>query len=808
MLETALGVPRDQADSMNWLKIGGRSAEDLKFACQRANYNTENRLHADPLPIAHLDFWDYQGNTSVDLAHQYFFENLTETAVLQYEDEIMGRQASGIGSRSVVVLHSAIAEIFESYHDFEKAESHLRQAWRIDKTKTHYKSWMAKVALTTDDKNGSYADSLASAVYYQGKESEAVDALGLIKTRERNPNGRGPFVLFGPDVDNQQFLLRVFLSHLLVRQGHLDEAIRLDLVADLVDALQSRGLHSIEVNKMLLNVFTLAQALKSSGRENDAFCLLREVQQFLECRYGRSELVTIKFTHEMTFILASAKTDHINQITLLEGLGRKYVKSTPENLNGVVLCLIARALAFHRLGKLESTTIELDQTLQLLSQRSKRLNDTAVSLDRVREHKRGSWATHDFTEEGCWSDFGASFLVHGKIDQDLLVVIQTNLLHIARAVSHFKTKDSLITLAYKIFRSGGLQEVMALYKCASDTIKAEPSIGRAEQGTFQLFHALMLSISGLCSEDLSQVNEALDICNDPVTWQNDPVRAKRLLAAIYSKKSFVSLQLHGYRPQDVLWMQIAEEAHRTIPDIVINEISSMNETERDVMENLAVILLRHGLKQKSGMKIEEATTLFERLNFTDNRPMSSDKSHPGSNLYTHSLARRIRTIASYHAICAGREHLETQQQALADLLCETLSKGDPSTVAQREYIAQSKLEMGLFREAQVLIDDILWDFRHWRQSATIMVDDHHPQSLSLLEALAQSFLLDGKYTQAMSTLRYTVRVAKCTFPDGEQHPRTIMYQEQLARAMGECRERWTGSVSLDSILTETHIEIE
>ena len=827
IFETALGTGRDQEKCEYWLKVGGKRRKDLRSSFQEIAYDTEHSFLYTHDLVTRRRCFGLNDPSFIELSEQYSIDNLSAIAMSHYENEIQGRRASKVGTRSLTLLHNTAAEIAFSYHDFETAEMHWAESMRVDKMLDPWRK-IRKTAFFGYNRNDYYAYPLALALYCQNREDEANSALGNIKILRHNPNGREPFFLFHRDPENRTFAARIFLSHLLVKQNRLDEAIKLDLVADLADALDFRGRQSSIIKQIKINIYALVRALQESNRVDDAVSILHNLRRFLERRFGLFEPEVIAAVHELTWIFASAGSARAKEAMVLPLPERE--ETTSEKFKEVTLQLIVRAFAFHRMQEGTETMKHLERALELI---------------------KTKWTLKDYTAEGCWRGFGTTFTSHGKIDQELLNATQTELLQIAGRLPQATSQETLIRLVYKISHHGSLRGAIALLKDLVDTSRANHLVEEFDQQTIQVSYAFMLSIIGYHFDDIGQIDKSLDVCGDAISLRPESIRARRLLAAVYSKKGVISFQLHGYyQPRDDPWIQRAEDAHRKALDLVTSRFGPTHEVTMDAMEQLAVVLSRHGSQQKSQAKLLEAIQIFSELmdvidselsnnngsmdnevsndsglvddepsdgsgsthNEPSNGSVSTDNEQSHDNvsidnelLYGHdgSVNHRtynhrpmhIRVAALQNLFYLGRqtaEQNEILQQAFAIHLTKTLGKGVPDAIAQWGHVIQLKLNRRRLDEARVMIANIIEDFRTWRQQTTAVKDDYHPLSIRLLGIQAQSLLLDGNNSQAVSTLKYVVRLAKSIFPGGEQHPRTLAYRDELTRAIGQAAEADTG----------------
>ena len=208
---------------------------------------------------------------------------LHEVAIRTYRDEIEGKEASGVGLRSLTELLTILGNIYTAMGLAAEAAKCYDKGIKNENKYIPRRAWFSMFATTPHRDCNFLAAKLAEALTAQNKAVEAIRTLSGIKTIFKNPNGKystSSLIWTGSTAhDRREIVARHFLATLLIRQGgaSLKRVVKLDLVNDLCDLIELQGIRSREVKQCEHNISELGNALCSAGLTVEALVFISKV---------------------------------------------------------------------------------------------------------------------------------------------------------------------------------------------------------------------------------------------------------------------------------------------------------------------------------------------------------------------------------------------------------------------------------------------------------------------------------------------------------------------------------------------------
>ncbi|MCJ1349153.1 hypothetical protein MMC31_007389 [Peltigera leucophlebia] len=154
-------------------------------------------------------------------------------------------------------------------------------------------------------------------------------------------------------------------------------------------------------------------------------------------------------------------------------------------------------------------------------------------------------------------------------------------------------------------------------------------------------------------------------------------------------------------------------------------------------------------------------------NIGDNQPVfNSAIPSPTRNLdILHENQARLLSN-SYLKSSQNEEMVQLREERIFDS-----SDKDTNILESRSNLANSYLELGLYKEAMQLLQQIL-------EVRKRLLGDEHPNTLKVMSNLAKSFIKLGRYQEAMPLYTQTLELRKRVL--GDEHPDTLWSMNNLA----------------------------
>lgn len=808
---TAFGTPRNVALSTSWLKFGHKTERDLERLYKEAEYQVEvARGYESPMFKGVAALRSYECHLP-NMIFNKFGEGAHPKAILRYQQEIDGRIEAGICLRSVATLHSKLGDLYFSRRDYHLAESHFREALKIENGMKPGRSVLLRRVITSAfERSHWYAHLLAMALDAQEKGKAAIETLNGINLLTNAHKGEGILrsaigKLFKNNRQHHEFRwTRELLVDLLIKQKELDKVLNLDPLSTLVESLSidEKDSYVAEEEHILLikqrssrNIAALAESLFEQGRASEAAHVLRQRQNIYTRHYGVSHPTTIQAMGELTFLLSNMLPDQVQEALRLEVPTLE--NPSPEAKNELLLLRTIYAFALAKSGQLHKAIAELDQVLHV---------------------KECKWTQADYVTQGCLSPLADSFGFHGTREWNQPALMQQELVLMLKREQCPKIQESVIALLCALARIGGLKDSLTLMRRLVEELRLEYPDQWSDRCRIQGYLIFTLSSLGLCFQDANYLTEALRVGNvtkDEISQtcglkSVELFEAVILLASVYSKKSIIACHFHGFDLQDLNFMRQAASMHQLAVDMATEMFGDTHEKTTNALNQLHALISRHTIARAGKFPELSVFGFNDRLeemlaSLGGNSRVPQIQQLSTIRLFSersdHLLHLRLLSIEDYFGIQAtivemtdeeledlhDRQSLDIHDRKRTDIHDRQLNLYHPLSQAQMIHLARMCVKHGRVKKALSFLSFIPWCHeRYYLRNNSVLTP--HPQIIRALETVAQALELDGASYISLPILKSAVQMAQRTFRGGDAHPSTKLYRLNLLRAISRAED--------------------
>lgn len=747
--EIGFGTSRNTTSSWELLQQSGKKKTDVLRLCNEAVYYL--RIHKsrrlfdrsvwadDPIvtPI-----WDH-----------YYWTCVVREAAVSYEEEIAGREAAGYGS---LIWHLSFlcGVLCMKSHDYEKAEEMYMKRLNLYRKWRPFRNW----PIISDIWNGSddtYGYHVAKARKAQFRYKDATEAI-IKHSRSvmRNPNGIE--VWFHPFNAGQRHVdARVQLAKLMVKQGRLDDALKMDMPSDLRD-LRNMGAQKDGdyVNKTLKNTSALVDALYKEKRLDQATTVCRKQFALIQAIFGVEAEEAVQAMCKLGSLLSHQNAPQINEaIGLLNTVCQKV--ADPCN------------------------PIRLQATYTLVFAIC-RQGDIAGALDTIRKARKtiiGSLGSENLQSMGCMSHLACNLNIFMADDMSKLASVQEDFLDICAQSNHIEIQRATIPLIVALSRPGAIAEALQLMRELLKLMEEFDQSTKKSYFTAIKSFAFLLSSEAYLFEHQAALLEATNACTCSVEMADkvfgpqslEYLEAINLMVSVCAKRTMLLYQNHGFGPKDFALMDWTLENHRKLVVLSVGILGEEHDETLAARLKCAHMLSEHGTAFKIQTEKAEAESIIWSIFELKRRNLGDDD---GMTLWIRS---QLEVVQYRHGNRSSKDAEQFQRFYLQELE-ERLDSAPLYRMMQKAQLASMLLNSGNYGHEAYQTAREVYDYYNEFHGKL------HPTTIKALE-IRGSLLQRTNQAEVVIKARDTFWRAKAIFTDIGDHPSVLWYRNKLIGAL-------------------------
>ena len=746
--EIGLGTPRNTISSREWLQQINKKKADVLKLCKEAAYYVgiyksprlfkKNVLPGDPI--------------ATPLKEQYALTALAREAALSYEKEIAGREAAGYASL-VGDLSFQCGQLCMRTCDFEKAEEMYMKRLDLFCSKRRLHRW-PRVSHLWYGSDDYYGYHVAEARINQLKYTEATKAI-IKHSRSvmHSPNG-ADFSFHPLSAGRRHVEDRIQLAEIMVKQGRLDDTLRMDIPSDLEDLLGMGQKDEDDVHNTLKNMSTLVDALCKGKRLAQATTLHRKQWALTQAIFGVDAEKAIEATCKLGSLLSRQEASQINEaIKLLETVAQKLADP----------CSPIRGQASY--------------TQAFAIGRSGEIAGALTTMRKAREAIVDSLGREHLQSMGCMSHLAASLNIFRAQEMSKLASLQEHFLEICAQSHDIVIQQAVLQLLVALSQPGAIEEALQLMR---ELLKLMEELDqRTDKSYFTVMEsfALLLSCEGYLFERQAALLEAANACMCSIEWADkifgpqslEYLEAMSLMASIDAKRTMLLYQSHGFGAKDFELMDRTLENHRKLVDLSVRVLGEEHDETLIMKLKCAHVLSEHGAAFEIQSEKAEAESIISSILELKRRKLGLDDD------MTLWIESQLEGVKYYHGTVSFR-HFEQFQRSYLQKVKERFDSAHHYRIMQQAQLANLMLQSEGHVRQELKMATEIYDYYYG------LYQEFHPMTIKALETWGS---LNARYdlADAVVKARDAFWRAKHAFTDVEDHPRVLWYSHKLIRAL-------------------------